>query len=156
MQQFFEWVSRTPFANLVLILALGVLVLILIIATALSVIAFFKHVPFEFFTFKVWTNGLACQTGTQDLNIPPDWNNFQNLQPGQPGDRTLTTTIKFTPDFIVEPKVLVSLSKIDVESIARIRLEAVNITPKGFMLRYGTWQDTKIYQLTISWIAIGR
>ena len=113
-QGFFDWVSRTPSANLVLIFALGVMVLILIIATILSVIAFFAHIPFELFTFKVWTTGLAYQTGTQELNVPPDWHNFKGLKPGQPGDRTLTTTIQFIPDFDVEPKILVALSKIDI------------------------------------------
>jgi hypothetical protein len=148
---FFQWVSMTPAANLVLVLAIGVIVLIFFIATILCVVAFVKHFPLEFFGFKVWTTGLICQTGVVELDVPQDWKRGR-----QPGRRWLTRVVDFDKPFHTEdPKVLLSLSRVDILVGDRLEVSTMNISSRRFTIGYGTWEDTEVHGLSVSWIAIG-
>ena len=51
---------------------------------------------------------------------------------------------------------LLSLSGLDSDSGTNLRVEVVaeDITRDGFVARVKTWWDTKLYGVTISWLAI--
>jgi hypothetical protein len=153
MADFFNWVSVTPAANLLLVMAMAVLVLTITVATILSVIAFFTRVPFEFFGFRVWSSGLTYETGEFIFEDKPKdfWDGSVK------GVRSIPRHIEFAKPFIERPQVLVALTKIDVgDGIARIHVSKQSVTRKGFDIRFGTWEDGKLYGASASWLAIGR
>ncbi|KAH7264607.1 metalloprotease [Fusarium solani] len=53
------------------------------------------------------------------------------------------------------PNVLVWLSALDFDNGHnwRVRAKATNVTPSGFDLDIETWEDTKLYSATASWVA---
>jgi hypothetical protein len=154
MAEFFKWASETPAANLLLVVLIGAVVLTIGAAVILSIIAFFGRIPFEFFGFRVWTSPrLVCDTGMFHFpdNHPP------NFHDGTwEGTRSLSLLVEFSETFVAPPRVLISIIKFDVgDGIARLEVNAENVAKKGFLLRFRTWENGRLYGASVSWIAIG-
>ncbi|MDI1431410.1 H-type lectin domain-containing protein [Polyangium sorediatum] len=72
------------------------------------------------------------------------------------GLRTFVQHINFSAVFATAPTVIVSISGLDsatTPTSVRLGVEALNVTPSGFDLRYGTWADSVVYGATVSWVA---
>jgi H-type lectin domain len=136
----------------VVVMAMVVIVLTITVATILSVTAFFTRVPFEFFGFKVWQSGLTYETRIFDLEDIP-----KNFYDGSVGVRSIPKHVESTQRFTEQPRVMISITKIDAgDGIARSHVTAENITRKGFDIRFKTWEDSKLYSVSASWVAMGR
>ncbi len=79
-----------------------------------------------------------------------------------PGDRpeqarSFRTRIHFATPFTGVPVVQVALTGFDIDKhhTARIEVRTESITPDGFDLLIGTWQDTRVYQVSVGWLALG-
>ncbi len=68
--------------------------------------------------------------------------------------------VKFDFPFTGQPKVTVSLQKIDLgdlrANIHRIAVRAENVRLSGFDLYFETWLDSQIYDAIASWTAVGQ
>lgn len=73
------------------------------------------------------------------------------------GPRSVVSAIQFSGDFAKAPGVHVSICSVDAahEQNLRLRLEATEISPKGFVVEAHTWGDTRIGRLSVSWLAVG-
>lgn len=73
------------------------------------------------------------------------------------GPRLETQPVRFEESFVEAPAVHVALSMWDVDRNANQRadIQAVNITPQGFVLEFRTWGDTRVARVRASWMAIG-
>ena len=73
------------------------------------------------------------------------------------GDRKYSKKINFKKIFKSKPNVIVSLKGIDSANSAytRINLFAKNISNTGFDLECLTWENSVIYGVYASWIALG-
>ncbi len=71
--------------------------------------------------------------------------------------RVAQLTIQFAQAFESTPVVHVGLAGIDIENTdsARVRVRAVDITPGGFVVQAETWLATKIWEIDVSWLALG-
>lgn len=72
------------------------------------------------------------------------------------GDRTFTTRVNFTSTgFATPPTVTLGLSAFDIldDSDHRLALSLENVDKKGFTLNVGTWLETKVWSLEVTWIA---
>ena len=107
MSAFFDWASKTPIANVVLVAVLCLLVIMILVTVVLCTIAFFTRVPFEFFGHKVWKSGVTVETRVFDLDKP------SSFWDGTPGDRSKDSPVTFTEIFTEPPRVLLSLVKVD-------------------------------------------
>jgi hypothetical protein len=76
-----------------------------------------------------------------------------------PGDRYFLQHIDFQKPFTERqpPIVLVMLNGLDSDDRnERVHVTAEDITNNGFVLRYATWGDTRLYAASVTWIAIPR
>ncbi|MCI0641514.1 MAG: H-type lectin domain-containing protein [Gemmataceae bacterium] len=75
------------------------------------------------------------------------------------GRRELSVDVKFDVPFPAQPKVIVSLQKIDLgdprANIHRISVRAEDVRRDGFVLVFETWEDSQVYDAVASWIAVG-
>ncbi|WP_067540939.1 H-type lectin domain-containing protein [Nocardia crassostreae] len=73
------------------------------------------------------------------------------------GPREWREPVVFAKPFNMPPDVTIALSMLDVDESknARVRVEAQNITDKGFDLVCGTWADTILYSVNADWLAFG-
>jgi hypothetical protein len=75
------------------------------------------------------------------------------------GRREIDVSVTFDPPFTRQPKVVVSLQKIDLGDVAanihRIAVRAEEVSLQGFNLYFETWEDSQIYDAIASWIAVG-
>ena len=73
----------------------------------------------------------------------------------QTGHRSFKKHIDFDKDFESTPNVLVAIEALDTNKNTNLRLflKKENIDNSGFDLIVGTWDDTSIYGVKISWIA---
>lgn len=71
------------------------------------------------------------------------------------GDRIYERFVPFETPFQTIPKVVLSLVSVDtgVTATTRVRVEPTNITLQGFYVRVGTWMDSIVYAVGVSWIA---
>lgn len=92
------------------------------------------------------------QTGVEWFGVAntPQW----NLHTGN-GERIYRSAdIKFNPPFTAPPHVVLSVGGIDVENGVRLTLIPYEDIEAGeFNIRIGTWGDTKLHQLWVTWIA---
>lgn len=74
---------------------------------------------------------------------------------GAAGPRTFTAPIAFTKPFPEAPTVTTALTAFDIynDSNARISVSARNVTAEGFELVLHTWNTTKIWACTVTWMA---
>jgi WD40 repeat protein len=70
--------------------------------------------------------------------------------------RMIYVPIKFDSPFKKIPQVIVGLQTLDAgDIIVRISVTAEDITSEGFKICFSTWEDSKVYKATASWIAVG-
>lgn len=95
----------------------------------------------------------SVETFNQDT---PEWS---LAEPGKNVEqpRTFRTHIAFGTPYAAIPVVHVALTGFDVDNRHATRLEvsAESITPNGFDLLISTWLDTRVYQVSASWLALG-
>ena len=73
------------------------------------------------------------------------------------GRRTTDYFVNFGITFRRSPKIHVALSGFDIlrGHNHRLVVRVVRVTREGFILRYETWADTRVWSATTSWIAYG-
>jgi len=71
------------------------------------------------------------------------------------GVRNYSDFIRFDRHFRDVPKVVLSVRNFDIlnSANARVSLSAADESHDGFELTLHTWADTRIWALTVSWIA---
>jgi H-type lectin domain-containing protein len=64
--------------------------------------------------------------------------------------------VTFRQPFEQRPAVIVNLRGLDAAAgkALRVRVYAADVTPKGFNMTFETWDDSVIYGVGASWIAI--
>jgi H-type lectin domain len=79
------------------------------------------------------------------------------LDPGTESERVVRHHVVFERSFSAPPVVHVGIVGIDVskDDNVRVRVRALDITSRGFVLEAGTWLNTKIWSVDVSWLAIG-
>jgi hypothetical protein len=74
------------------------------------------------------------------------------------GRREISVPVTFDLPFTRQPRVVVSLGKIDLgdvrANIHRISVRAGNVRLNGFDLYFETWEDSQIYDAVASWITV--
>jgi hypothetical protein len=74
----------------------------------------------------------------------------------KPKPRAIRVHVPFVVPFKRQVKVEVSLKMIDVgDTICRLAVKADKVCLTGFDLYFETWEDSKVYKATATWIAIG-
>ena len=86
----------------------------------------------------------------------PDWPLAAAADPAGPA-RSFRTHIRFATPFAGIPVVQAALTGFDIDRhhTARIEVRTDAITADGFDLLIGTWQDTRVYQVSVGWLALG-
>jgi len=81
-----------------------------------------------------------------------DW----TLEDPQGGLRRVTRPVTFPQPFEQRPAVAVNLKGLDAAAgkALRVRAYAADVTPNGFNMKFETWDDSVIYGVWASWIAI--
>jgi hypothetical protein len=74
------------------------------------------------------------------------------------GSRATEYTVPFNFTFKEPPAVQFSIIGMDVmkEGNTRFNIEILEIKKDSFKIRYKTWNDTQIWFIKISWMAIGQ
>jgi H-type lectin domain-containing protein len=95
---------------------------------------------------------MDIQTGIH--TVADDNESFRSFRDGQ-GERSFEHIVRFERPFAAAPKILVTLSHLDVVSYTALRLNitAEKISASGFTLRYFTWANTQILGLGAQWMA---
>ncbi|MEM6738235.1 MAG: H-type lectin domain-containing protein [Bacteroidota bacterium] len=72
------------------------------------------------------------------------------------GPRGFGYEIKFKTPFEEKPEIMLSVTSVDANTRVgiRYRVETGFVTNEGFLIKVGTWGDSKIYALEGQWIAI--
>jgi hypothetical protein len=87
----------------------------------------------------------------------PEAHQFYDAESFRP--REIFVPVKFDPPFVGQPKIVVSLRKIDLgdarSNIHRISVSAQDVDPSGFDLYFQTWAESQIYDAVACWTAIG-
>ncbi|MGO9443421.1 MAG: H-type lectin domain-containing protein [Thiobacillaceae bacterium] len=87
----------------------------------------------------------------------PDW---PLSEPGENVEqpRTFRTHITFETPYANIPVVQVALTGFDIDNryASRLEVSMESITPDGFDLLVGTWLDTRVYRVSVSWMALGQ
>ncbi len=85
-----------------------------------------------------------------------DWN---LAEPGEPESepRAYVYHVDFEVPFQTAPVVQVSLTGFDLDQrdSARLNVESIAIDMYGFDIVVSTWNETRVYGVDVSWIAIG-
>jgi hypothetical protein len=97
-----------------------------------------------------------CSAIVEFDQFTPDWTLAQESVPEEP--RTFVSNVMFDMPFSNTPIVHVGLSGFDMDQrdSARISVGAEAITSTGFDMRIKTWQNTRVYKVEVSWIALGQ
>jgi hypothetical protein len=85
------------------------------------------------------------------------WNLAEPSEDGSHEPRTFSLPIIFSVPFDSTPVVSLGLAGFDIDQrdSARINLQAANISQTGFTALISTWRDTRVYSVTLSWLAVG-
>lgn len=108
------------------------------------------------FIFAVAAFGQNMQKGDFLANI-----NSENwtLNSGS-GMRTHIVYVKFTKTYTEAPTVMLTLTSYDgaagKDGNARVSLKTENITRDGFVIKVGTWGDSRVAGVEGSWMAFGK
>jgi len=74
------------------------------------------------------------------------------------GDRSYTIQVKFNTPFASKPDIIVSPGQIDAntkETNLRYKISYNGVNANGFSIVVNTWNDTKLFSVGGSWIAVG-
>jgi hypothetical protein len=76
---------------------------------------------------------------------------------GDGGTRDFRYEVVFSRAFSGPPVLQVGIVGLDVskDDNLRVRVRALDISPRGFTLLAETWLSTKIWSVEVSWLAIG-
>jgi hypothetical protein len=79
------------------------------------------------------------------------------LDPAGEGTRDFRYEVVFSHPFSAPPVIQVGIVGLDVskEDNLRVRVRALDISPRGFTLQAQTWLGTKVWSVEVSWLAIG-
>ncbi|NQV89735.1 MAG: hypothetical protein HQ488_05405 [Parcubacteria group bacterium] len=79
------------------------------------------------------------------------------LSSGENKARTHTVKIKYKEQFKKVLQVIPTIQRIDTDGnySSRFEIKADNVTTSGFDLIIGTWEVTKIWDISVKWYAIG-
>ena len=71
--------------------------------------------------------------------------------------RSFTLPVSFASAFAHPPVVQAGLVGFDLDQrqSGRLSTRVANITPSGFDLVFTTWDDTRVYAVEVSWLAVG-
>lgn len=73
------------------------------------------------------------------------------------GPREARVSVEFAEGFATPPVVHLAPAMWDMAhgTNARADLSPVDVTASGFVIRFRTWEDTRIARFRVSWLAIG-
>jgi hypothetical protein len=65
--------------------------------------------------------------------------------------------VAFERSFATPPVVQVAIAALDTSNEAnlRVRVRAVSVTSRGFVIEVETWFNSKVWAVDVSWLAIG-
>ncbi|MDK3017433.1 H-type lectin domain-containing protein [Pseudodonghicola flavimaris] len=91
-----------------------------------------------------------------DVPLFSDFEDGGEMWTGQ-GPREKRRTIPFSSPFRQPPAVHLSISMLDADTAAAVRLELKPeaVTREGFDIVCRTWLDTRIARMRVTWLAIG-
>lgn len=91
-----------------------------------------------------------------DQNLP-DWPLAQPGEDCATEPRSYTTHVAFETPFANIPMVHVGIAGFDIDNrdTARLSVRTGAITATGFDLVVQTWMATRVYQVEVSWLALG-
>ena len=71
------------------------------------------------------------------------------------GERAMTIEVNFKNPYDVKPKVMLSVTQVDVskEFNNRYNVEVLSVSRDGFTVKIRTWADSKIYSLSGYWLS---
>ncbi len=71
------------------------------------------------------------------------------------GERTMTLEVDFKKPFDVKPKVMISVTQLDIDKAFnnRYNVEVLSVSRDGFIIKIRTWADSKIYSISGYWLA---
>ncbi len=96
--------------------------------------------------------GALVQTGVVSASTErADW----NLSAGPTGSREYTIRVPFPKPFAKVPVVSVAINHIDSSAAVneRVHVTADGVDVNGFTVHLGTWADSLVYGLGVSWVA---
>jgi hypothetical protein len=163
MAEFFKWLSENPMATNILIIAFALLIIAFVLAVVITVIAFIRKESISIGGLRFGPEPVSrwvMQSGEE--NIPADYSKKRDFVevPSRGGRRTILVRVHFDTPFKRQPKVVVSLQKIDIGDFERPMINRLLVRPEkvrldGFDLCFETWEDSKVYDAAASWIAFG-
>ncbi len=88
------------------------------------------------------------------FNVNKNTSGF-NLAQGD-GPREFTMEVKFAKQFSSKPEILLSVTSIDANNKANVRykIETSFVSEQGFIIKFSTWDDSKIYGMSGQWMAV--
>jgi hypothetical protein len=158
MSEFFKWVSANPAAGQIVLFALVLIVVLIALAFCAAVIlfiwAFFTRRAITIFGFKLSEPTLLYETGRIDL---PANKKRELYERNYKGEVSEVVPYRFTKKFEHTPELVIGLVKLDGGiGIVRVEVFANQITREGFTLHFKTWDDSRLDNAAVSWIAVGR
>jgi len=77
--------------------------------------------------------------------------------PTEGSDRVARLQVAFSRPFASAPLVQLGLTGFDISErdCARLTVTAENVTAQGFEIAVGTWFNTRVWRVEVSWLALG-
>lgn len=113
------------------------------------------------------TCGVGCQCSVTAVQPPTveserieigEWDTTKDYEwPTMWPTLALEKVVSFEKPFAQPPRVMVAFGHIDVNNWSYIRMfcHAKDVTNHGMTLEAGGWHDTRVYGMTVRWMAIG-
>ena len=154
MAEFLTWINNNPQAGQVLIVAFALIAIAFCAAVIVFVWAFIIDRPIAMFGFKIPESKLVYEVGRISLPAGKRKELFERNYKGEASD---TVSHRFTVKFKQPPEIVMGLVKIDGGiGIVRVEVLVDQKTREGFTLLFKTWEDSRLDNASVSWIAIGR
>ena len=153
MAEFFKWLEANPVAAVFLSL-------VVVVFVAVFVVAALQGREISLWPPRISTKSHAFRQRVQigDVQLPRE-KPKEFYDGSYSGRRGVHAPVKFETPFEKYVKVTASLQLIDVGGggapIARVLVAAANVTLTGFDLYFETWEDSKLFGATASWVAVG-
>jgi hypothetical protein len=147
---FLDWLSANPIGILFLGLAANVFMII-------AVVAFVQGRTIELWPPKIGAKNEVPRQRVLVDTVPFPKEGHANFWDGSyPHGRDVNVPVRFKVPFSHKPDVIVSLQMLDAGvQILRVKVEARNITPEGFDLRFETWKESLVWNVIAAWVAVG-
>ena len=150
MMTFLNWLSANPAAFLFLMVAVNVFMIVV-------VVAFIQGRTIDLWPPKIgpWLDVPRQRVLVGDVRFPGD--KHPNFYDGSYLDgRDVDVPVRFKIPYKYKPDVVVGLQMFDAGiQICRVKVEARNVAPDGFNLRFETWKDSRLWNATAVWVAVG-